>query len=46
MTTHSSASTTRRGDAPAIAAGPFVTTGIDLLAILIYVSTAKLILGL
>ena len=31
---------------PAIATGPFVTTGIDLLAILIYFSTAKLILGL
>ena len=31
---------------PAIATGPFVTTGIDLLAILIYFSTAKIILGL
>ena len=31
---------------PAIATGPFVTTGIDLLAILIYFSTAKLILDL
>jgi len=31
---------------PAIATGPFVTTGIDLLAILIYFSISKLILGL
>lgn len=31
---------------PAIATGPFVTTGIDLLAILIYFSTAKIILDL
>jgi len=31
---------------PAIATGPFVTTGIDMFAILIYFSTAKIILGI
>jgi len=36
----------RLGVDPAIATGPFVTTSIDVLAILIYFSTAVLILGL
>ncbi len=36
----------RLGVDPAIATGPFVTTGIDLLAILIYFSSARLILGI
>lgn len=36
----------RLGIDPAVATGPFVTTGIDMLAILIYFSTAILILGL
>ena len=36
----------RLGVDPAVATGPFVTTGIDLLAILIYFSTCIAILGL
>ncbi len=36
----------RLGVDPAIATGPFVTTGIDMLAIVIYFSTAMLVLGL
>ena len=36
----------RMGTDPAIATGPFVTTGIDLVAILIYFSTAVALLGL
>jgi len=36
----------RLGVDPAVATGPFVTTGIDLVAILIYFSTAVLMLGL
>lgn len=36
----------RLGIDPAVATGPFVTTGIDMLAILIYFSTAILILGI
>ena len=31
---------------PAIATGPFVTTGIDVIAILIYFSTSMILLGL
>lgn len=36
----------RLGVDPAVATGPFVTTGIDMLAILIYFATAILVLGL
>ena len=36
----------RLGVDPAVATGPFVTTGIDMMAILIYFLTAILVLGL
>jgi magnesium transporter len=36
----------RVGVDPAVATGPFVTTGIDIVAILIYFSTSKALLGL
>ena len=36
----------RLGVDPAIATGPFVTTGIDVVAILIYFATCKTMLGL
>ncbi len=36
----------RLGIDPAVATGPFVTTGIDMIAILIYFSTAILVLGI
>jgi magnesium transporter len=36
----------RVGIDPAIATGPFVTTGVDVLSIVVYLSIAKLLLGL
>jgi magnesium transporter len=36
----------RMGVDPAVATGPFVTTGIDIVAILIYFGTCKALLGL
>ena len=36
----------RLGIDPAVATGPFVTTGIDMIAILIYFGTCSAILGL
>jgi magnesium transporter len=36
----------RGGIDPAVATGPFVTTGVDVISITIYLSIAQLLLGL